>query len=162
MIAALAFQNTESMELGPLKEPEAFGFSFQAPGWYILGALLLLMVLYYMGSAIRKYLKNTYRREALKNLLIIESGYQQHNQVAYLKDAMILLKLVAMKAFGREMVAQLHGDQWLRFLEDRGKETPFTKYAVPISAALYQSSDVETEQIVTILNLCKGWIKTHA
>ena len=111
---------------------------------------------------VKKYLKDAYRREALKSLSIIEAGFIKQKEAEYLKDALVLLKLVAIQAFGRENVAQLHGNEWLVFLEEKGKHTPFRLYSSSISAALYNSADVEINLVGKIIELSKRWIRTHA
>ena len=144
--------NTTSPDLGPLYEPEAVSFSFQSPGWYFLAGTLLLLAAYFLVKWIRSYLKNAYRREALKNLSTISS----------LSDTLVLLKIVAIQTFGRESVAPLYGDEWLDFLEEKGKETPFRLYSSSISVALYEHGKMEEKQLEKIIGLSKTWIKTHA
>jgi hypothetical protein len=144
--------NLASSDLGPLYEPEAVSFSFQSPGWYILAVLLILLAAYFLVKWIRSYLRNAYRREALKNLSTISS----------LSDTLALLKIVAIQTFGRESVAPLYGDEWLDFLEEKGRDTPFRKYSSSISRALYEHGKLEGEQLEKIIGLSKIWIKTHA
>ena len=139
-------------DLGPLYEPEAVGFSFQSPGWYFLAAILILLAAYFLVKWLRSYLKNTYRREALKNLSTISS----------LRDTLVLLKIVAIQTFGRERVAPLYGDEWLDFLEEKGRDTPFKKYSPSISEALYENGKLDEKQLEKIIGLSKTWIKTHA
>ena len=162
MIAAQDSVIFDSSGLGPLYEPEAIGFSFQSPGWYVLAGLLLLLALFIFVKWLRTYLKNAYRREALKHLVEIETGFAQQGELSYLREALVLLKKVAIDAFGREKVAQLHGDEWLIFLEERGKETPFWNYSTSISAVIYKSENIDTALGEQIIGLSKRWIKTHA
>ena len=160
-----ATQNTasiESLNLGPLYEPDAIGFSFQSPGWYILATILILLAMYLFIKWARYYVKNAYRREALKNLSAIEAGIGQQKEKESLRDALVLLKLVAIQTFGREKVAPLYGNDWLGFLEEKGKDTPFLKYSAAISASLYRSEEPGIKQIENIMDLSKRWIITHA
>ena len=158
-------QNTasiESLNLGSLYEPDAIGFSFQSPGWYILAGILFLVVVYFFILWARDYVKNAYRREALKNLSAIEAGIGQHKEKESLQDALVLLKIVAIQTFGREKVAPLSGSDWLGFLEERGKDTPFLKYSAAISASLYRSEEPGKKEVENIMDLSKRWIITHA
>ena len=149
-------------ELGPLYEPEAVGFSFQSPGWYFLGGVIILLALYISIKWLRKYLKNAYRRDALKHLSAIETRLGEQEEAVCLRSTLVLLKNVAMQAFGRENVAALYGKDWLLFLEEKGKDTAFRKYSSPISASLYRLEKPQTEQLREIIDLSKKWIKTHA
>lgn len=139
-------------DLGPLYEPEAVRFTFQSPGWYILGAVLLLLAAFSIYRGLRNYMKNAYRREALKDL----------EDAGSLQATLVVLKRVAIKVFGRENVAALHGKAWLEYLEEKGKETHFLKYSSPIYAALYKGEDLKESQLREIVDLSKKWILTHA
>jgi len=149
-------------ELGPLYEPEAVGFSFHSPGWYFLGGMLILLAIYLSIKWLRNYLKNAYRRDALKHLSAIESRLGRQEDLVSLQSILVLLKNVAMQAFGRESVAALYGMDWLIFLEEKGKNTPFQKYSSSISASLYRLEKPRAEQLREIIELSKRWIKTHA
>ena len=134
-----------AQELGPLFEPEAVGFTFQAPGWYLLAGLLVILAIYFFVQSLRRYLKNAYRREALKQLTKIEMGAGQKSD-GKLRATMLLLKGLAIQSFGREPMASLHGSDWLDFLEGSGKGTPFREYASTISDALYRGEKAEEKQ----------------
>ena len=148
--------------LEPLYEPDAVQFSFQTPGWYILLALVLVFSLVFLIKWIRYYNKNRYRREALENLEAIEKSYHSKPDISNLNEVFVLLKYVAIQKFGRETVAKSSGENWLKFLEEKGKETPFPKYASLVSAVLYNSGEVSLAEAKQIIELTRKWIKTHA
>jgi len=151
-----------SVELKPLLEPEAVRLSFETPGWYILGAVVLLALIFVTIKWISFYKQNAYRREALKNLALIESRFQQQNDKACVNDALVLLKMVAIQAFGRPKVAQLYGEEWLVFLEKKGKDTPFQNYSSSILSMAYNQKLSDINEIKSIFSLTQKWIKTHA
>lgn len=151
-----------NIDLGPLYEPDAVRFSFETPGWYVLGIFLLLVATFLFFSWLKRYRKNAYRREALKALIEIEQNSQNQNEANQLNDALVLLKLVAMETFGRQLVAQLYGNDWLEFLESKGKDTPFTDYKQHIANTLYDAIEVELKETVALIALSKRWISTHA
>ena len=151
-----------NIDLGPLYEPNAMRFSFETPGWYVLGILLLLVATFLFFSWLKRYRKNAYRREALKTIARIEQHSQNQNEGNQLNDIWVLLKFVAIEAFGRQEVAQLYGDEWLEFLESKGKNTPFTHYKKHIINSLYDTISVELKETRTLIELSKQWINTHA
>ncbi len=151
-----------NIDLGPLYEPDAVRFSFETPGWYLLGGVLLLFAVLIIFKWLKRYRKNSYRREALKTIASIEQNSLNQNEANQLNDTLILLKLVAMETFGRQMVAQLHGDDWLEFLESKGKNTPFTDYKQQIATTLYDAIEVELKETKELIELSKQWISTHA
>jgi hypothetical protein len=164
-VSLVAVEDTlliDSLDLGPLYEPESIEFTFETPGWYILGVMLSLLIVLVFIKWLRQYLKNRYRREALKSLLIIETEFYKQKDILCMNDVLVLLKLVAIKAFGRQTVAELYGDKYLLFLEEKGNDTPFLKYTDTISGIVYNSNKIEKMEFEGIIGLTKKWIKTHA
>ncbi len=151
-----------TIDLGPLYEPDALRFSFETPGWYLLGCVLSLLAVLLFFEWLKRYRKNAYRREALRNLRIIEDKSHEQKDVLCLNDVLLLLKWVAIKAFGRQQVAQLYGNDWLEFLESKGRNTPFTHYKQHIVNTLYDSITVDMKEKKELMELSKKWIKTHA
>lgn len=152
----------KTIDMGPLYEPDPVGFSFETPGWYVLGIFILLVAISLLFKWLKGYRKNAYRREALKSISEIEQNSQSYNDANLLKDILVLLKLVAIEAFGRQQVAQLYGNNWLEFLESKGKNTPFTDYEQHIVNTLYDTIPVEQKETGTLIELSKQWIRTHA
>ena len=151
-----------NIDLGPLYEPDAVRFSFETPGWYLVAGLLVLFVVLLFFTWLKRYRKNAYRREALKTITRIEQNSQNQNEANQLNDIWVLLKLVAMETFGRQQVAQLYGDDWLEFLESKGKNTPFTHYKQHIINSLYDTISVDPKETKALIELSKQWISTHA
>ena len=151
-----------NIDLGQLYEPDAVRFSFETPGWYLMGGLLLLFASLFFLKRLKRYQKNKYRREALKTIARIEQNLQNLNESNQFNDILILLKLVAIKAFGRQKVAQLYGNEWLEFLESKGIRTPFTQYKQIILNTLYEPTLVDLKETKVLIELSKRWIRTHA
>ncbi len=149
-------------DLGPLYEPDAVRFSFETPGWYVLGISLLFVATFLFFRWLKRYRKNGYRREALKTIVGIEQNSQLQNGANQLNDTLVLLKLVALETFGRQEVAQLYGNDWLEFLESKGKNMLFTQYKQHIAYALYGSMVVDMKETKAFIELSKQWIRTHA
>jgi hypothetical protein len=55
-------------QYGQLIEPSPVSFTFGAPGWYVLAVLLLLTFLGFAWFLFRRYKKELYRRQAVKEL----------------------------------------------------------------------------------------------
>jgi len=151
-----------NIDLGPLYEPDAVRFSFETPGWYVLVIFLLLVAVFLFFKWLKRYRKNAYRREAIKTITRIEQNSLNRNEANQLNDTLVLLKLVAIEAFGRQEVAQLYGDEWLEFLESKGKNTPFTHYKQYIAKTLNVTISLDPKETRTLIELSKQWINTHA
>ena len=152
----------EPTDIGTLYVPDPIRFSFETPGWYLLAGILFLLILLLLLKWLKRYRQNAYRREALKNLTIIEERFNTQHDVLCLPDVLVLLKVVAIKAYGRQQVAELHGNDWLLFLESKGEHTPFTQYKQTVFNSLYETVDVDMKELKKIMELSKKWIKTHA
>jgi len=151
-----------NIDLGPLYEPDAVRFSFETPGWYLLGGLLLLFAVLFFLKWLKRYRQNRYRRKALKTIARIEQNLHNPNESNQFNDILVLLKLVAIKAFGRQEVAQLHGIEWLEFLESKGTDTPFTQYKKNILNTLYKPTLVDLKETMELIEISKRWIRRHA
>jgi hypothetical protein len=89
-----------------------------APGWLVIGFLLVLVLVCWFIRGVRHWQSNCYRREALK---LLEGA---HDPVGELPT---LIKRVALSVYPRGRVASLTGEQWLTFLDQTGRTDAFTK-----------------------------------
>lgn len=86
----------------------------QTVGWYVLAVALGIVLSRRLFRAWRQWLRNRYRREALRRLDAIAA------QTALSLPAInALLKTTAMVAASREEVASLTGKAWLNWLAER-------------------------------------------
>jgi Domain of unknown function (DUF4381) len=163
-IALIFRQDTNALpaEIGTLIEPEAIAFSFDTIGWKVLGATLLITILYFMVKFAIKYHKNAYRRAALSILVQIKAQFSIKEEASGLNDTLVLLKQVSITTFGRARIANLTGTEWLKFLESKAKGTPFLKYEMAISNCLYTKNHVDVDVALEVMELSKKWINTHA
>ena len=126
-----------------------------APGWYVVGAVVLVIAGVALWVAVSRWWKNRYRRAALRELdQLPRSG------VAALAE---LLKRTALAAYPRERVASLTGEPWLKFLNETGHTEEFTR--VPgnvIGDAEYQPDPMLIDKHVPALFLLvRHWIAHH-
>lgn len=149
-------------DLGPILEPDPVKFSFDTPGWYAVGILVLLICYYLTFRLIKRYRQNAYRRQALKELTQINPSNSNNQLNLQLSELLVILKMVALKAYGRKNVATLYGKPWLLFLESKAKNTPFSKYEGIISRTIYENAKPDIKELSELKNLSKKWIQTHA
>ncbi len=89
-----------------------------APGWWILAAIAIGIVLYVIYLLIRNWRANRYRREALSEMHDLFASWQANgDDLAYIEALQNLLKRVALSSFPREDVACLTGEAWVQFLD---------------------------------------------
>lgn len=139
-----------------LKEPPAIAFHFETVGWKILSVVIVLAAITALILWLRHYFKNKYRREALKEL------EKRESKGITVQEIFIILKVAAIKAFGREKAGSLYGKEWLNFLDQSGKQVNMSQYETPIYNAIYKDMTVDTDTLTNILTNSKQWIKNHA
>ncbi len=152
----------DTMDLGPIFEPAPIEFQFDTLGWYVLGAILLVVVVTMVFKGIRHYLKNAYRREAQRMVQTIIKQFNNQKDPACLNDALVVLKGVAITTYSRSQVADLHGEQWMAFLDAKGKHITFKKYSHTIKTALYKNEIANESEAIGVLRMALKWVKVHA
>ena len=156
LLSLSAFSQNTPIELHDLYEPPPVPFRFETPAWYFVGGLFFIAAIIIMVQQLRKFIKNRYRRHALRELAELENSSEVFPQL------FVVLKKTAMYAFGRDKVGQLYGEEWLSFLEKTGREVSLTGYREQISDALYAGKGIESETQKMILLNAKKWVRTHA
>jgi len=138
--------------------PPAVSFWPLAPGWFAL-ALLFLTTMLHLGLKLwAKYRANSYRREALQELVILAKS-ESVEEIARLLN---LMKRVALQHFGREKVASLSDVHWWEFVEQHSKVKIDKPLRIVSQEVLYSSGvEVSKEAVEKMSTLTKLWINTH-
>ena len=98
--------------------PAAVPFSFDAPGWWILSALLLFGACLLSWRIFQWFKRNRYRRYGRSELVRLRN-------LGCAEEIPQILRRVAMEGFGRETVVPLTGQNWIEFLNQTGRDAPF-------------------------------------
>ncbi len=104
-------------QLAPDRLPPASSWWPLAPGWWILGTMLILA----LGTGLR-YVLHPIRR--LQRVALTElTGIRQHHQDDprhLARNLEHLLRRYAVARYGRDLVAPLHNESWILFLRQHG------------------------------------------
>jgi hypothetical protein len=146
--------------------PEAVPWWPPAPGWYVAGAVLVILLLWLGFRWVRRYRANRYRRAALAELSRIEREAQSSQDPwGALAKVSELLKRVALAAFPRQSVAELSGDVWWSFLGEVGDAGIFTQETQRLmECALFarvedrQPSEADVDEVIRAV---RRWIRSH-
>lgn len=149
-------------DIGNLIEPDKVPFKFDTIGWKVLISMILLVSIFLIIRSIKKYIQNTYRRNALRELCDFDISKNNQQNELVVNFANTLLKKTAILVYGRPTVANLHGAQWTQFLDSKTKHINFKEIENLFSNASYMSENIAYEDRVKIVNLTKKWIQTHA
>lgn len=145
-------------QLRDIHLPEPIGWWPLAPGWYLLG-FVLLALMGIMAYALRRHrLNGRAKRQALKLLATYHRDYLERSE-AQLNAARVseLLKRVALVYFPREKVAGLQGDVWITFLNETSKGIDFKKVQHALLVAPYQPN--LKGDLSLLFTMTRLWIK---
>ena len=138
-----------------------------APGWYVLGAVVVIGIVWVTWRWFQSWRANRYRREALAELDRLEISVQDDfSREAALRGLPELVKRTALAGLRRDHVASLSGKAWLEFLDQTGSTDAFTQgpgsllldFSYQTPSALERISE---KQIKELVSLIRKWIKTH-
>ncbi|OBT07949.1 hypothetical protein A9264_05635 [Vibrio sp. UCD-FRSSP16_10] len=137
--------------------PNPISWLPNAPGWYLLVALLICFAVYRGYRLIRQYQVNAYRRLALAELERLKS---QPDGFRHLPQ---LLRKTALCAYPRCDVAPLLGSQWEAWLDLQCKNSHFANEfkGVLASIAYSPNSMIDEHQTIQLIELSAHWIKHH-
>ena len=132
-------------------QPSPPAWTPQTTGWYVLFAVIGLLVIWLTFRVIRRWLADRYRREALRELPAIAPD-----------GLSALLKRVALAAWPREKVASLNGPDWLNFLsatsaDDAFRQPPGNR----IEEIALRPETVSAEDSQTLREIAANWIRRH-
>lgn len=132
-----------------------------APGWWVLAALLLavLLVLAVWGS--RRYRVYRQKRLIMAELEQLTRRYTDDHGSGFVTEVSTLLRRVALRRYARTRVASLTGSAWLRFLDETGGEGEFEKgVGRVLETGPYQphGSDVPAAELLALVRL---WVSKN-
>ena len=131
-----------------------------APGWYILGGMVLALLGLAAWAALARWRRDRYRREALGDLDRIARDPDAPSSISAVAE---LVKRVALAAYPRDRVASLTGDAWLAFLDATGGTDAFTRGAGRAlkDAAYRRDAPREPSELRGLADVVRHWITHH-
>lgn len=140
--------------------PAPVSFWPPAPGWWLL--LLLIVVLVFATVWLwRRHRRRAYRRVALRQLLQLKQSLQEGRaETSVIAELSMLLRRTAIRRYGRQQIAALHGTAWLEFLDRTGRHTAFTRDGQALLDAPYRRTTAQ--QAAPLLNLAQRWLQVQS
>jgi Domain of unknown function (DUF4381) len=138
-----------------------------APGWFVVGGVLLVLVFWGAWRAWRRWRVAAYRRAALAEWrqLKTHAADPGHREAA-LQLLPELVKRTALAAFPREAVASLSGEAWLRFLDRTGHTDAFTHGRGRLLPELAYdprlAAQLDTTVVEDLFRIVQRWIRGHS
>ncbi len=133
-----------------------------APGWWILAALLLVLLVWAAWVATRRYRLHQQRQRILAMLGELEQDSGADATPERIAQISILLRRLALMRYPRKRVASLTGNDWLNFLDESGGQGRFSQGPGQVLASgPYQPTlptDLDTRALGTLL---RDWVKKN-
>ncbi len=144
-------------------EPSQVPFTFEAPGWFAVGAMLLLLVAGSISWAIYHHIRNRYRRLALKRLHTIEENMSATGKYAgALLDANMLLKDICISLYSGDRCAALRGEEWIRMLNTTVEKELFDTVDAQTIASVYNTDKGPgRDEATRFIRKAARWIEKH-
>lgn len=152
MVDASVLQQLRDIHVPENVDPWPF-----APGWWML--MFLGLVFLYLLNAWMKYFDNfLIRRQFIKEIKAVEKEYKRDKRANYaLQKIARTLKRAALHYYPRQMVAGLHGDDWLNFLKATSSNIHLEDCEKLFKNVLYQS--YYKDDISQGFRVAHQWIK---
>lgn len=152
--------NTQSvaLQLRDIHLPDPVSFWPLAPGWWLLGIILIVLIVL-IFAMIRRYERRQIQRLASRQLQEMETQYKlAKDKRKLVADLSVLLRRICLSYYPKQQSAHLTGHSWLLFLDNMVGDTIFrSEPGSVIASAPYQAqADFDAERL---LALCAKWIK---
>jgi hypothetical protein len=115
----------QALQLRDIHVPPAPPFWPLAPGWWIVGAIVVALLAWIGVVLWRRERLRRRRRRVIDALSLLERTLATERSAAGLARVSVLLRRLALTRFPRERIAALSGDAWLRFLDETGGDGRF-------------------------------------
>jgi hypothetical protein len=138
-----------------------------APGWYVVGGVVLVLAVWASWLGWRRWQATAYRRAALTELQQLKGRAADSAQrVPALQALPTLVKRTALAAFPRQAVASLSSTAWLEFLDHTGHTDAFTHGRGQLLPALsynpHAASRLDAQEMEELFSIVSGWIRHHS
>lgn len=161
-------QTAAMLDLRGLHLPEAAGLWPPAPGWWLLGALVLALLAWVTLVLFRQLRRWHFRRWVLGELERladdpVSGATGGENLAARVSN---LLKRVALLRHPRCEVAALSGEPWLRFLDRTGGDDRFSAgpgqvLATAPYAPARSSGGMRPQDARALIEVSKSWVRRN-
>ena len=131
-----------------------------APGWWVLAGIVFLLLLRAVLRHLRRWFKDRYRREGLRELRHLQHARANSVGAAACNE---LLKRVALATYPRPEVASLTGSAWVAWLESSAPNFRFSRdVRQALSFGPYQPYTPDPSLMTsTLFKEAAHWISKH-
>ena len=151
-----------ALQLRDIHLPGPPGFWPPAPGWWLVGAVLIALLAWGVVIGVRRYRSHLQRQRIFTTLSVLEQELASEHTPEGLARISMLLRRLALMRFPRQQVAALTGTAWLRFLDASGGNGRFTTGPGRVlGTGPYQRTvqpDLDTTGLVALV---RDWVRKN-
>lgn len=134
-----------------------------AIGWWIVIAVILLLIFGFSIRTIRKHaFQRSWRNSVLKQLTSMEYGLDESTGQKTATDLSELIRRIAINQYGRNQCAGLYGKQWLAWLKQHDpKYFDWEQQGQLLLDAPYapEGKQFSPAQVKVLIEATKEWVK---
>ena len=144
--------------------PESISWWPSAPGWQVLGVVVATGFTLLVIRWTKRWWRNRYRREALRQLDQIQqrAGSNRQSVIAALP---FYMKTTALQGYPRQDVASLSGSDWLAFLDAHYSGPSFCKgvgkQLLSVAYLPQERWQLDDSQSRQLISMSRRWIAKH-
>lgn len=147
-------------QLRDIHLPLAISWWPPAPGWWVLGLLVISGLIMLSCYVIRYWQRTRAKRQALQLLSQYEAEYTlQGDAVKSAGNISSLLRRVALAYYPRQQVAGLQGKEWIDFLNSHARAADFSPLTANLLELPYQNANSQPVDLQDLFKLANHWIK---
>lgn len=150
-------------QLKDIPPPPPVSYAPQTVGWWVLGAIVLVVLLWIAYRRWRKWQGNRYRRAAQAELDAITQALAdptQHSQALTALPALVKRTVLAWAP--RQVVAPMTGEVWLGYLDHTLTGENFARGPGRHLALLaYGDGEIRADELAALIALLHRWIDDH-
>ena len=132
-----------------------------APGWWLLAALLLALLIWAGLLLGRRYRLRRQRRRILERLQQLDHELGPEQDAVFASEVSMLLRRLALQRYPRDQVAALTGDAWLAFLDRHGGDGRFRQGPGAVLAEAPYAPERPVDR-PALLELARQWILNNS
>lgn len=148
-------------QLRDIHIPDPISWWPPAPGWWVLGLLIITLLIATTIYLCRYHAGRAYRRDAIRELKSLHIAWQQNKDDQYfVQQTQLILRRTALSAFPREDIASLSGENWVAWLGCSGVKGINSGDFSCLGNELYTSKPIGTD-IQNLYQKALQWLKGH-
>lgn len=151
----------EKLQLQDIHLPESASFWPLALGWWLLLALLVVVIAWLIVKVLKRAKQRKYRAKIFAKFDVLEKKLEAKPSNMVIAEINTLLRQVAVTYYPRSKTASLTGGDWLQFLDKSGGTHGFSRGAgrILIEAPYRLEKQVENLNIKELIPLIRSWTR---